>query len=101
MFTPTHLQSLRAASPFVPFRIVLDDGRTFEVPHRELFRRAFVLVPLDGRHTRLIVRDRAIWPEWQVLPRLLIFEPGHAYMETGVLRGVKQRVESMREVAMA
>jgi hypothetical protein len=61
---------------------------------------AFVLEPIDTRQTRLIVRDRAIWPGWQELPRLLIFEPGHAYMETGVLRGIKQRVERTKEVVI-
>lgn len=62
---------------------------------------AFVLVPLDSRRTRLIVRDRAVWPGWQALPRLLIFEPGHAYMETGMLRGIKQRVERPQAVAVS
>jgi hypothetical protein len=62
---------------------------------------AFVLGPLDDRRTRLIARDRAIWTWRQTLFRLLIFEPLHAYMQTGVLRGIKCRVERVREVVMA
>ena len=33
------------------------------------------------------------WPWWQVPFRLLLFEPLHAYMETGVLRGIKVQTE--------
>lgn len=62
---------------------------------------AFALDPVDNRHTRLIVRDRAVWPRWQALLRLLVFEPLHAYMETGVLKGIKHRVEWVREPATA
>lgn len=28
------IRALRAAQPFVPFRICLTDGKSFEVPHR-------------------------------------------------------------------
>jgi len=54
---------------------------------------AFVLQPIDMDHTRLIVRDRAAWRirEWPFAA--LIYEPLHAYMETGLMRGLKQRVE--------
>lgn len=62
---------------------------------------AFVLEPLDGYRTRLIARDRAVW-SWRQAPfRLLIFEPLHTYMETGVLQGIKQRAERARDVAVA
>jgi hypothetical protein len=56
---------------------------------------AFILNPLDDK-TRLFARDRAIWHWWESPFRLLIFEPLHAYMETGVLQGVKQRAERAR-----
>lgn len=54
---------------------------------------AFVLQPVDEGRTRLLVRDRAAWRirEWPFAA--LIYEPLHAYMETGLIRGVKQRVE--------
>lgn len=55
---------------------------------------AFVLEPVDERTTRLLVRDRMAWRWWQHPVRLGVFEPLHAYMQTGVLQGIKQRVES-------
>lgn len=54
---------------------------------------AFVIQPLDDATTRLVVRDRAVWKRRGWLFRVLLYEPLHAYMETGVLRGIKQRVE--------
>jgi hypothetical protein len=61
---------------------------------------AFVLDPVDRQATRLIARDRAAWSWWQYPFLLLLFEPLHAYMETGVLKGIKQRAERAREVAL-
>ena len=54
---------------------------------------AFVLEPIDADRTRLIVRDRAAWKmrEWPFAA--LIYEPLHAYMETGLIRGLKRRAE--------
>lgn len=57
---------------------------------------ALILEPIDAGSTRLISRDRAVWQWWQSPFRLLIFEPLHAYMQTGVLQGVKARAERMR-----
>jgi hypothetical protein len=54
---------------------------------------AFVLQPLDGERTRLIVRDRAAWRRSELPFAALVYEPLHAYMETGLLRGVRQRVD--------
>lgn len=62
---------------------------------------AYVLTPIDGQTTRLISRDRAMWRWWETPFRLLIFEPLHNYMQTGVLRGIKQRAEQVSKVAMA
>jgi hypothetical protein len=55
---------------------------------------AFVLDPLDERTTRLIVRDRARWKLWEWLFVILVYEPLHAYMETGLLAGVRRRAEA-------
>jgi hypothetical protein len=54
---------------------------------------AFVLRPIDDRTTRLIVRDRSAWKRSELPFRALIYEPLHAYMETGLLQGAKQRAE--------
>jgi hypothetical protein len=53
---------------------------------------AFVLQPIDERRTRLIVRDTAAWrlPEWPFA--VMSYELLHAYMETGLIRGLKRRV---------
>lgn len=54
---------------------------------------AFVLQPIGADQTRLIVRDRAAWKmrEWPFAA--LIYEPLHAYMETGLMSGLKRRAE--------
>jgi hypothetical protein len=57
---------------------------------------AFVLEQADGQGTRLIVRDRADWRWWQWPFRALLYEPLHAYMQTGLMQGVKRRVEGRR-----
>jgi hypothetical protein len=61
---------------------------------------AFILDPVDRQVTRLIVRDRALWSWRQYAFLLLLFEPLHTYMETGVLQGIKKRAERAREVAL-
>jgi hypothetical protein len=52
---------------------------------------AFVLQPLEGDRTRLIVRDRAMWRRAELPFATVVYEPLHAYMETGLIRGVRQR----------
>ena len=55
---------------------------------------AFVIEPIDAARSRVIVRDRARW-KWTERPfAALVYEPLHAYMETGLLKGVKRRVEA-------
>jgi hypothetical protein len=54
---------------------------------------AFVLQPIDKDHSRLIVRDRAAWSAQEWPFAALIYEPLHAYMETGLMRGLKRRAE--------
>jgi hypothetical protein len=61
---------------------------------------AFVLEPVDQQATRLIARNRAVWRWWQYPFVLLVYEPLHAYMETGLLQGLKKRAEKAREVAL-
>jgi hypothetical protein len=62
---------------------------------------AFVLQPIDLDHTRLIVRDRAAWRlrEWPFAA--VVYEPLHAYMETGLMRGLKQRAEQATSASTA
>lgn len=43
------LRNFRDANPFQPFEIILVDGRTFKVPHRD-----FILIP-PGRQTWVYV----------------------------------------------
>lgn len=74
----------------------VDPGRSLVVRSRSLpvGSYAFVLAPIDDRTTRLIVRDRARWKvhEWPFAA--IVYEPLHAYMETGLIRGVKRRAEA-------
>ena len=51
------IRSLRLAEPFKPFRLMLDDGRSFEV------RRPFDLAMAQNNSRVLIVtgRDTAVW----------------------------------------
>jgi hypothetical protein len=97
-------------------------------PNRHLVAgEAFVLRPLPGKRTRLIIRYRGMGyistaaqgaaanapaltkaiafalhhvPGAMLLARgidLLIADPLHHYMEVGVLRGVKQRAEGLHD----
>ena len=71
------------------------NGKTRTGDHRTpVGTYAFVLAPIDSRTTRLIVRDRAHWRprEWPF--SVLVYEPLNAYMETGLIRGVKRRAEA-------
>jgi hypothetical protein len=53
----------------------------------------FVLQPVDDISTRFLVRDRAAWKGMEWLFKVLVYEPLHAYMETGLLQGVRQRAQ--------
>ena len=57
---------------------------------------AFVVRPVDASTSRLIIRDRARWKPWEWPFAVLVYEPLHGYMETGLLEGVRQRVEAAR-----
>jgi hypothetical protein len=54
---------------------------------------AFVLRPIGADRTRLLVRDRAVWSRREWPFAALVYEPLHAYMETGLMRGLKERAE--------
>ena len=72
----------------------VDEGRSIVLRSRTMptGSYAFVLRPIDAG-TRLLVRDRAAWrlAEWPFVA--FIYEPLHAYMETGLIRGLKARAE--------
>lgn len=76
----------------------VDHGRSIVLQSRKLPMGTydFLLVPRDDQATRLLVRDRAIWQWWEWPFAILVFEPLHAYMETGMLQGIKQRAERLR-----
>jgi hypothetical protein len=70
-------------------------GRALVLQSRGLPRGtyAFVLQRIDERRTRLIVRDRAAWRRWEWPFAVLVYEPLHGYMETGLLTGLRERAE--------
>jgi hypothetical protein len=74
---------------------IVEPGRALVVRSTSLPRGsyAFVLRPLDERRTRLLVRDRAAWKRIELPFAVVVYEPLHAYMETGLLRGIRERVE--------
>jgi hypothetical protein len=75
--------------------LAVDPGRSIVVRSTSLpaGTYAFVLQPIDDASTRFIVRDRAAWRRREWPFKAFVYEPLHAYMETGVLKGVKQRAE--------
>jgi hypothetical protein len=58
---------------------------------------AFVVVPVDARTSRLVVRTRGAGEPNVVLAPLgaFVFEPAHFIMERGMLLGVKRRAEGL------
>jgi hypothetical protein len=78
--------------------VAVDPGRSIVVRSNSLpaGTYAFVLQPIDDTTTRFIVRDRAAWERREWLFKVLVYEPLHAYMETGLIGGLKQRAEQHR-----
>jgi hypothetical protein len=78
--------------------VAVDPGRSLVVSSKSLptGTYAFILDPLDDTTTRMIVRDRAHWKRSEWPFAALVFEPLHAYMETGLIRGVRRRAEGSR-----
>ena len=75
--------------------VAVEPGRSIVVRSKSLpvGSYAFVLQPIDDTTTRFIVRDRAAWRRREWLFKVLVYEPLHAYMESGLLRGAKERAE--------
>lgn len=74
----------------------IEPGRSLVVTSKNMpaGTYAFVIEPIDARTSRLIVRDRARW-KWTQWPfAALVYEPLHAYMETGLISGVRRRAEA-------
>ena len=77
---------------------VIEPGRSLVVTSKSMPAGtcAFVIDPIDADTSRLIVRDRARW-KWTEWPfAALVYEPLHAYMETGLIQGLKRRAEASR-----
>lgn len=74
----------------------VEQGRSLVVTSKNMpaGTYAFVIDPIDGGTSRLIVRDRARW-RWSEWPfAALVYEPLHAYMETGLITGIRCRAEA-------
>jgi hypothetical protein len=73
----------------------IDEGHSLVVRSRVLpvGTYAFVLQVIDEGTTRYLVRDRMRWRAREWLFKVLVYEPLHAYMETGLLEGTKRRAE--------
>jgi hypothetical protein len=76
--------------------VAVDPGRSLVVSSRSMptGTYAFILDSLDAATCRLIVRDRPYWKVWQWPFAALVYEPLHAYMESGLISGVKRRAEA-------
>jgi hypothetical protein len=81
--------------------LAVDPGRSIVVQSKILpvGTYAFVLQPIDDTSTRFLIRDRATWRRREWLFEVLLYEPLHAFMETGLLQGVKERVEGRAPIA--
>jgi len=77
--------------------VAVDSGRSLVVSSKSMpvGTYAFVVEALDDSTTRLIVRDRARWKWFEWPFAALVYEPLYAYMETGLISGVRQRVEAL------
>jgi hypothetical protein len=75
----------------------VDPGRSLVVTSRSMpaGTYAFIVEPIDDASSRLIVRDRARWKTSELPFAALVYEPLHAYMETGLISGVKRRAEAV------
>jgi hypothetical protein len=79
-------REIRAGHPLGWSVAIVEPDRALVLRSKSLPRgmSAFVLDPVDRQATRLIARDHAVWL-WRQYPFvLLVYEPLHAYMQTGV-----------------
>jgi hypothetical protein len=57
---PEDIRELRDAQPFVPFRIWLTDGKSYDVPHRDFVMISRTVIDIGvSRHT-----DKGIYDEF-------------------------------------
>jgi hypothetical protein len=78
MFTAQHLQTLLAARPFVPFRLVLSDGSAVEVRTPELayVARSFAIVGILDAETSHTLTDRFTIAYYMHVARVDYLSPG-------------------------
>ena len=62
---PENIRQLRDADPFVPFRICLTDGKTYDVPHRDFLMISRTVIDIgvaSDPATRVYDRIVRVWP---------------------------------------
>ena len=57
---PEELKALRDADPFVPFRICLTDGKTYDVPHRDFLMISRYLIDVGVASEDTGIYDRIV-----------------------------------------
>jgi hypothetical protein len=83
--------------------VAVDPGRSLVVRSENMpsGTYSFVIEQLDDDASRLIVRDRAHWKRWEWPFVTLVYEPLHAYMESGLISGVRRRAEASENAGVA
>ena len=87
---------------FGPKVVHLDPGRELtvcmgETPATSLMTWQFVLLPLPGGRTRLLLRSRSNRDRPLAMKAFdFLFEAGYTYMDIGMLRGIRDRVAHHR-----
>ena len=100
---PEHTMKLTVVELDRPRAFVIRTGGPDEAPQApgDFFKGeiaatwAFVVEPLSGTSSRLLIRWRASWRETvpATFARAFLLEPAHFVMEEGMLRGVRIRAE--------
>lgn len=78
MFTSADIRSLLDARPFVPFRLILTDGGSVDIRHREFampFRR-FVIVGIPDAQADGADLDRYVTVFYMHISRVEMLSPG-------------------------
>ncbi len=59
---PEDIRELRDAEPFVPFRIFLTDGKTYDIPHRDFLMVARNVIDIGlADNPASGIYDRIVW----------------------------------------
>jgi hypothetical protein len=76
--------------------VAIDPGHSLVVSSKSMptGTYSFAVEPIDTETSRLVARDRARWKWFEWPFAALVYEPLHAYMETGLVSGVRQRAEA-------